>query len=153
MRRLLCLLLVGGCTSSGSEPECPVGLAPLTITETEVRDHYVRLVVEYGGGCEDHEFAVWWTGVLAPSIPPLIPLEVQHYDFGDSCEALITDELWIDLSAIHRPGIDEAQVQFVMGTGGAGNTLGAVDYVVAAPAEPPSDDVIAIDRSCGVIGQ
>jgi hypothetical protein len=111
----------------------------------ELQAHYARLDLQFGGGCEEHDFAVWWTGIAAPSNPPVIPLELQHYDHGDTCDALLSRSIWIDLTEI---GDGRALVEFVMQRG----SVIRIDYPGGVtPTPPPASDVLAIDRSCGVI--
>ena len=62
---LVAITVLGACVTN-DEPRCRPGLTPVSVVTTEIRDHYVRLDLEYGGGCEPHELAVWWTGNAAP---------------------------------------------------------------------------------------
>lgn len=137
------LAALGACSESGES--CQTGDAPVTVVSTELQAHYVRLDLQYSGGCEDHEFAVWWTdGLVAPSNPPKLQLQLQHYDHGDSCDALVNRSLWVDLSPLHDVmlGTDRFLISFNVGGG-------TIDYTFAAAAPPPADDVVEIDQSCG----
>ena len=147
-------LLLSACVFDGATetPRCRPGTTPVTVVSSEVVDHYVRLDLQFAGGCAEHAVAVWWTGVGAPSNPPLIPLELQHYDGGDRCEALLSESIWIDVSPVHRAGGPSARLNFVMGTGGSDGQLATIEYPFDGPAAPPVADVIEIDESCGVIG-
>lgn len=117
----------------------------MTIVSTELEAHYVRLDLQHAGGCADHDFAVWWPGgIVAPSSPPKVQLQLQHYDHGDACEALVARTLWVDLSPLHdvKLGTDRFLIHF-------DGHLGTIDYTFAAAAPPPSDDVVDIVQSCG----
>jgi hypothetical protein len=153
MKRLALLLVLSGCFGNGGGSEvgrCEPGTTPLYAMEASVVDNVAHLVVGHGGGCETHEFAAWWSGVAATSYPPQIPLEIQHYDNGDYCDAFITQSLYIDLSTL--PG-DSASVMFVQGDGGADQQLGNVNWTRSSSTVVPSDGIaLSIDESCGVIG-
>lgn len=141
-RLLVVAAALGACAGESASP-CEVGDAPLTLVSTQVRDHYVRLDLEYSGGCEDHEFAVWWSGLVGPSSPPDVAMTIQHHDHGDGCEALIRESIWLDLSPLHQVGLgtDRFLIRFH-------GLPGVVDYTVAEPAPPPSADVLEINQSC-----
>lgn len=150
-RRALPLLLLAGCYFD--EPSaCPPGLAPIDVTAISVEDNVARLDIGYGGGCETHEFAVWWSGAAGLSAPPVIPLEIQHYDHGDACEAYAMHPLYIDLSTL---AADAAHILFVQGNGGVQQQLGGVTWTrspITLQPDDPDAEVLSIDRSCGVIG-
>jgi len=139
------VVLVAACASEPGS-RCEVGDAPLTLEATEVRDQFVRLDLAYSGGCEEHTFAVWWSGLVAPSDPPQVPLSLQHHDHGDTCEALIRRSIWVDLSPLREVmvGTPHFLVHF-------DGLPGSIDYTVAEPAAPPSADVLGIDQGCGAI--
>lgn len=140
---VLALAFLGACSESGES--CQTGDAPVTVVSTELRSHYVRLDLQYSGGCEDHDFAVWWSGgLVAPSDPPKVQLQLQHYDHGDSCEALVSRSLWVDLSPLHDVmiGSDRFLISFNVGAG-------TIDYTLAASGPPPAEGVVEIDQSCG----
>ncbi len=142
----LVIALLGACSDS----QCATGSAPVAVVASEVRDRYVRLDLEYSGGCSDHEFAVWWSGVATPSIPTHVQFDLQHYDHDDSCEALVTEAVWVDLSPLHEfPGGDRALINVIPTAGGRGVT---VDYAFGEPTAPPSDDVLTI-ASCNASGR
>jgi hypothetical protein len=70
------------------------------IETTELHGDLLKLVVNYGGGCETHEFVVWTDNSFSQGQPPAIKLFVAHDSHGDTCEALIQRALWIDLLPI-----------------------------------------------------
>lgn len=62
----------------------------------------LALDIEYGGGCEEHEFdLVVWGGWLE-SFPVQVSVLLAHEDHGDACDALLTSELRFDLTALER---------------------------------------------------
>ncbi len=54
------------------------------------------MVVRYSGGCEDHQFSVYWDGVATKSLPPQMVVNVYHDDRGDTCEAYLSDTVRFD---------------------------------------------------------
>lgn len=54
----------------------------------------------YSGGCEAHEFIACWDGSFLESDPVQAPLNIVHIGNGDSCEALITEPISIDLTPL-----------------------------------------------------
>jgi hypothetical protein len=72
----------------------------VTVTSARIVDDCLELVVGYGGGCEAHEFALYWDGQVVTSLPGSIIVELHHDGNGDLCEAYLTDSLHFDLSGI-----------------------------------------------------
>ncbi len=146
---LLALVAVTGCISfeHGHEDTlaCRDVNDPVQITGSDVVGNYVVLDVEFGGGCEDHEFGVWWSGAVAKSLPPQVSLELKHDDHGDPCDGWLSETLWIDMSPLHGAG-SEVDVDFVRGTAD-GTHLTRVRYAYEGPTSPPAD-VITLER-CG----
>lgn len=70
------------------------------IETTELHGDLLKLVVNYGGGCETHGFVVWTDNSSSQSQPPAIMLFIAHDSHGDTCEALIQRALWINLLPI-----------------------------------------------------
>lgn len=75
---------------------------PLDIVEAEVIGNDLRLVVQHGGGCEEHEYDLFWNGRLLETFPEQARLQLVHDANGDACEAFLTRELRFDLSAIRE---------------------------------------------------
>ena len=115
----LILVVVAGC-SGGVDDDFVIGSAEFEVVGHKLDGALLRLDVRYSGGCEEHDFRVCWGGILAPSDPPQIPIEVNHYNHGDSCEALITESLYIDLSEIDDVAAGGADVSIVLPVGGIG---------------------------------
>jgi hypothetical protein len=60
----------------------------------------VELTVSYGGGCSEHTFKLQLSGGCAESYPVQCSLNLVHTtDKPDFCEALITEDLKLDLPA------------------------------------------------------
>jgi hypothetical protein len=60
--------------------------------------------VNTGGGCGPHRFAACWDGLVQPSAPPMLALELTQ-DADDLCEARLSFQLRIDPSALRARGL------------------------------------------------
>lgn len=62
----------------------------------------LTLVVQYGGGCREHEFTLCWDGHFMESFPLQVRLVLHHDGNGDMCRALPTETLTFDLKALEK---------------------------------------------------
>ena len=62
----------------------------------------LTVLVEYSGGCEDHEFNLKFNGAIMKSLPPQANLFLEHKANGDSCRALIRQELKFNISSVYQ---------------------------------------------------
>lgn len=78
---------------------------PINILKTEIQGDCLLIVVSFPGGCVNHEFRL--SEVQSTDIPPTQPtnLILEHEDFDDDCEALITQTLSFDLTKIRKTGL------------------------------------------------
>lgn len=148
---LILVVVVAGC-SGGGDDDFAIGSAEFEVVGHELDGALLRLDVRYSGGCEEHDFRVCWGGILSPSDPPQIPIEVNHYNHGDSCEALITESLYIDLSELDQVAGGGANVSIVLPVGAnAARSLYGFFYESGDPIGTSPEEPLVIDRSCGVI--
>ncbi len=150
---VLLLVIATACTGSDSEvpaPTCQLAADPLALASADIRGRTLTLQVEYTGGCEDHAFEAWWGGSVAPSVPPVVPLEIQHDANGDTCRVNVQDVVVIDLSALDALPDDQMRISLLMGDGGA-VTLGTIDYVAPDDTVTPAPEAMPIDTSCGTV--
>ena len=97
----------GTCTwnytdSSAGLPDCHAsdGFAT-TVTAASVTGDTLTVAVEYGGGCETHEFALCWPdGTFMESAPVQVSLELWHGGIPDACEAWISEDRTFDLAPL-----------------------------------------------------
>jgi len=130
------------------------------VTGHSFTGRYLMLDVTYNGGCAEHSFDVWWSGAIATSMPPLVPLELHHYDGGDTCETTVTDQLVIDCSALD--GIagttipdepDAVRIDLIGAWPSQGPLVPELRYEVPTTELPPPTGatVIPIEQECGGI--
>lgn len=71
---------------------------PVQLTAMSVEGDFLRVAVRFGGGCESHGFAACWDGLIRETEPPRTTLFMAHEGNGDSCDALISRDVLIDVS-------------------------------------------------------
>jgi len=93
--------------------ETPTGMRIAPCTGAEKRDDLfiksatidgdtLRLDVGAGGGCAEHTFGLCWKEGFAESKPPRVGVIVTHDAHGDTCEAIISQHLDVDLTPLKR---------------------------------------------------
>ena len=73
---------------------------PVQIQFASVEANTLTLIVEYSGGCQEHDFTLVTNGLIQESMPPQIPLVLTHYGNEDACDGIVTDTLVFDLSRL-----------------------------------------------------
>lgn len=71
-----------------------------TVLSTALNGDVLSIVVQYGGGCETHQFDLFADPRIMKSMPPQQNIVLKHNANGDNCRALITDTVAYDLSPI-----------------------------------------------------
>ena len=72
----------------------------VTINNARIEENLMYLIVEYSGGCEEHEFELIGSYNVAKSMPPQRGIQLQHNANGDNCRALITDTLIANIETL-----------------------------------------------------
>ena len=62
----------------------------------------LALRVAYGGGCAEHQFRLYGSSTFKESNPAQNRLTLVHDDGGDTCKALISEELRFDLTPLRE---------------------------------------------------
>jgi len=60
----------------------------------------IQINVTYSGGCRVHEFEIVWDGIVYTDSPCHMNLLLVHNGNGDTCEALITDTVIINVNTL-----------------------------------------------------
>ncbi|MEN9333810.1 MAG: hypothetical protein RLY35_990 [Bacteroidota bacterium] len=71
-----------------------------TILDVNVNGDSLYVGVQYSGGCKAHEFKMISNGNMLKSLPPQLPLYLEHQANGDNCRALKTEKLAFDLKPL-----------------------------------------------------
>ena len=91
-----------------------------TMGAVTIEGDVLKIKVSYSGGMKDHDFKLYWNQIVARSFPGKTTINLKHDANGDNAEALITETLEFDLTAINKPMIitivtdhgDKATVQY-----------------------------------------
>jgi hypothetical protein len=84
-----------------------------TISAATIQANFLRLELEYSGGCREHDFAALSSGAFLESWPVQLIVFLRHDAHGDPCEALVDNEATFDLTPVARlyrseyPGAEE----------------------------------------------
>jgi hypothetical protein len=73
---------------------------PFTINQVEVKGDSIYVTVQYSGGCQNHEFKMISNGNFLKSLPPQLPLYLEHKANGDNCRALKIETLVFDIQPL-----------------------------------------------------
>ncbi|HEV2149926.1 MAG TPA: hypothetical protein VGR37_21185 [Longimicrobiaceae bacterium] len=73
---------------------------PATITSAAMQGDVLVLEVTFGGGCGQHDFALYASNVWLESDPVQVNVALAHDGHGDPCRALLSRELRFDLSPL-----------------------------------------------------
>ena len=72
----------------------------ITINGLKVVGDSLFVEVQYSGGCKEHEFTMFTNGNFYKSLPPQLPLFLEHNANGDNCRALKMETLKYDLKPL-----------------------------------------------------
>ena len=100
----------------------------------------LTVTASYGGGCEEHEFDMYWDGLIRESYPPQLGLTLIHDGNDDYCEAYITQQLRFDFSDIAEFAGDDAMIYVQGSDNGVSVTRGRVLEIVSPDAPEPKVD-------------
>ena len=83
---------------------------PFTIMETSVLGDSLYVTVQDSGGCKEHSFKMIPHGNVMKSLPPKLPLFLEHTANQDNCRALKTEKLAFDLKPLRNPQTKKVKV-------------------------------------------
>ena len=85
---------------SNDDPET-FQLDPFTLQNVSLKGCLLTVDVDYGGGCEDHEFEVFMSpSIFGESFPAQANLWLKHNSNGDLCRGLVSEKLEVDITAV-----------------------------------------------------
>lgn len=71
-----------------------------TILNAEINNDTLEIKVEYPGGCELHNFNLYFDDVLKKSMPPKVTLFLEHKDNSDRCESILKKTLKFNIKKL-----------------------------------------------------
>ena len=83
---------------------------PFTITDMSVVGDSLYVAVQYSGGCKEHAFSMITHGNFLKSLPPKMPLFLEHNGNQDNCRSLKTEKLAFDLKPLRSPQTKKIKV-------------------------------------------
>lgn len=72
--------------------------ATTEIVAASITDNSLSIEVNYSGGCEEHEFILLGSQLIAKSLPPKRGITLHHNSNGDNCRELKKEVLIFDIS-------------------------------------------------------
>ncbi len=87
-------------------------LQPLTIDSAYVDGNNLIVTVQYGGGCEKHDFKLEGQTAISKSLPPIRSIRIVHTGKQDLCKALIIKKLQFDLTELAYTKEEGSQIKF-----------------------------------------
>lgn len=92
----------------------PAAEADFRVLKWTAENDVLEVVVSYSGGCEEHEFNAYFSGVWMKSMPAKAMIELEHLNpKKDACRSLVKDTLKFDLRPIQYQGGKELVVKWI----------------------------------------
>lgn len=82
------------------------------LMNTEITDNCLTATIQYSGGCDDSLVSYQLLGTTAAfpfSLPALLEIKII-LDDNDECEALVTKEIYFDLTPLENEGYNNINV-------------------------------------------
>ena len=81
--------------------------ARLVIVSADLNKDILTLIVKYGGGCKEHYFKLFTSGLFEKKSPPRLKLFLEHDFNQDFCKKRVQDTLIFNVENGKYPGQDE----------------------------------------------
>ncbi len=88
--------------------EWPGNTSPFQLLSTECIGDTLILEVQYGGGCETHDWKLSTNRLWLKTMPPKMNLHLEHDSHNDMCRALITEKLYFNLAPLKYPSQNQS---------------------------------------------
>lgn len=79
-------------------------------------ESHFEIIVQYSGGCADHQFELYWDHLVAESFPAQTWMILVQLENDDPCDAIITDTLSIAYQSIDGFSNQDMIVHLVNGS-------------------------------------
>jgi len=76
---------------------------PFKMHDASVQGDMLSIQVSYSGGQEEHQFTLYWSGIVARSYPGQTVMHLKHDAQGDAGEKAVKQTLEFDLSKVEKP--------------------------------------------------
>jgi len=72
----------------------------------------LEVVVQYSGGCDEHDFNAYFSGSWLKSMPPQAMVTLEHLNpKNDPCRKMVKDTFLFDATPLEYPGGEEVMVK------------------------------------------
>ncbi len=82
---------------------------PFTILNASIKKDFLTLTVQYGGGCKEHFFKIYSSGIYQKQSNPKLTIYLEHNFNEDFCKKLVVDTLVFNISDGRYEGRDKRQ--------------------------------------------
>lgn len=107
-----------------------------------------RMVVEYSGGCQEHDFFIWWDGQWSEN-PVETSLYIFYDDNDDSCEAIVRDTLFLDLNRVFYGEVPEDLYEIMIVNANTGKQISIpIDLLELAQTVSCSLEAEIVSTAC-----
>jgi hypothetical protein len=73
----------------------------------------LTIVVQYSGGCEEHDFNAYFSGGWAKSLPPQAAITLEHLNpKNDACRSMVKDTFQFNMKPLQYAGGNEVVVKW-----------------------------------------
>lgn len=90
----------------------PMDQADFTISSHKLTGDTLSILLNYSGGCEEHQFSVYFNEIFDVGVPPIAALEIKHEDHGDACREYKSEWLHIDLKHLKDCAFEDVKIIF-----------------------------------------
>lgn len=88
----------------------PVTSDMFDMVKTSIEGNILTIEVSYSGGCNEHEFKLYFDGSYKKSLPPKADFMLTHDNKGDACRSIVDKTLKFDISKAQYVGGKEMMV-------------------------------------------
>ena len=99
---------------------------PVDMREVAVVGDVLELFVEYGGGCETHDFSLCYADGFEGSDPLFVRARLSHDSHSDPCDAIVAELVDVSLEPLR----DQFEAEYGPGGGSITIELGAYGPVL-----------------------
>lgn len=77
-----------------------------------IENDLLKVVFQYSGGCEEHDFNAHFNGGWLKTLPPQAVLDFEHLNpNNDACRSTVKDTVFYNLDAVKYPGGNEVVIK------------------------------------------
>lgn len=83
-----------------------------SVSNWTMKQGILEVVVQYSGGCDEHDFNAYFSGSWLKSMPPQAMVALEHLNpKNDPCRKMVKDTFLFDAAPLEYPGGEEVMVK------------------------------------------